>query len=225
MGGDVPKQYMDLCGEPLLTHSLRALAASGDVTDIVIVIPAGDEAYVTDEIVAKVPEAQEKIRGFAHGGKERYNSVLNGLRVIDWACDLVLIHDGARPFIDAVSIKRLVKTAADCGTAIAGMPSKDTVKIADENSFAVQTPNRNLVWIIQTPQVFRFALIRDAYEEMDLRMDELVAAGVNITDDAMVLEHMKGVRTRLVEASYRNIKVTTPEDLPVAEAFLMQQKQ
>ena len=104
------------------------------------------------------------------------------------------------------------------------MPSKDTVKIADADGFAAQTPNRPDVWIIQTPQVFAFDLIREAHRRLMRQLDDLCAQGVTITDDAMVAERMMQARVRLVEASYRNIKVTTPEDLVIAEAIFQQRK-
>ncbi len=228
MGGDLPKQYMDLCGKPLIAWTLRALAASPVITEIVMVIPKGDEDYVKEHVINALPEkeralALEKLRSFAPGGAERYLSVLHGIRAITWPCDYLFIHDGARPFIDEASIERLYQAVQDPengGTAVAGMPTKDTVKITDAASFVESTPDRNLVWIIQTPQVFSYTLIKTAYERMADQLEELRAQGVNITDDAMLVEHLMKQRVKLVPASYRNIKVTTPEDLLIAEVFL-----
>ena len=220
LGGDLPKQYQDIAGIPLAARSLQALAASEIITDIVMVIPKGDEPYVREHIFAAVPKAAEKVRAFASGGTERYDSVANGLEAISWPCSYVFIHDGARPFIDKESLRRLYAAVRECGAAVAGMPSKDTVKMAGDDGNVSSTPDRSHVWIIQTPQVFERTLITQAYREMKKKLPELTAQGIHITDDAMVAEQMKQAKIRLVEASYRNIKITTPEDIAVAEAFL-----
>lgn len=220
LGGDLPKQYQDIAGIPLAARSLQALAASEIITDIVMVIPEGDEPYVREHIFAAVPKAAEKVRAFAAGGTERYDSVANGLEAISWPCSYVFIHDGARPFIDKESLCRLYAAVRECGAAVAGMPSKDTVKMAGDDGNVSSTPDRSHVWIIQTPQVFERTLITQAYREMKKKLPELTAQGIHITDDAMVAEQMKQAKIRLVEASYRNIKITTPEDIAVAEAFL-----
>lgn len=220
LGGDLPKQYQDIAGIPLAARSLQALAASEIITDIVMVIPEGDEPYVREHIFAAVPKAAEKVRAFASGGTERYDSVANGLEAISWPCSYVFIHDGARPFIDKESLRRLYAAVRECGAAVAGMPSKDTVKMAGDDGNVSSTPDRSHVWIIQTPQVFERTLITQAYREMKKKLPELTAQGIHITDDAMVAEQMKQAKIRLVEASYRNIKITTPEDIAVAEAFL-----
>lgn len=224
MGGPVPKQYLPLHGRPLAAWSLRALAASSCITDIVMVIPEGDEDYVRNTVIpAAGEEARGKVRALVPGGAERYLSVWNGLRAITWDCAYVAIHDGARPLIDEASIQRLydaVRDPANGGTAVAGMPSKDTVKITNAGAFVENTPDRSRVWIVQTPQVFERELITTAYEKMAESLPALTAAGVNITDDAMLVETLCHRRVRLIEASYRNIKVTTPEDIPFAESIL-----
>lgn len=224
LGGDIPKQYREIAGIPLAARSLQALAASDVITDIVMVIPKGDEEYVREHIFPKAPEGAKKVRAFAYGGAERYHSVASGLDAITWPCRYVFIHDGARPFVDPETIERLFHAVQERSAAVAGMPSKDTVKMADEEKNVASTPDRSHVWIIQTPQVFDRNLITEAYHEMLKALPELTARGIHITDDAMVAEQMKQVKIRLVEASYRNIKVTTPEDIAVAEAFLKQEE-
>lgn len=220
LGTELPKQYIDIAGLPLASRTLAALAASPVITDIVMVIPAGDEDYVKAHILQSVPEAAGKVRTLVHGGAERYHSVAAGLDAIYWPCEYVYIHDGARPFIDTDSIRRLSEAVAQTGAAVAGMPSKDTVKMSDADGFVAQTPDRSRVWIIQTPQVFEKEMITSAYHKALERLPELEAQGIHLTDDAMVAEEMLQTRIRLVEASYRNIKITTPEDVAVAEAFL-----
>ena len=244
MGSGVRKQYMELCGYPLLSWPLATFLTSPVITDIVLVIPEDDEAYIRDVILpaavsiaekkgacAQQPVAPSenlireerlagKLRAMVPGGKERYDSVYRGLQAIDWPCDYVFIHDGARPLIDEASLERLYDAVMQEGTAVAAMPSKDTVKIADATGHVLDTPDRSSVWIIQTPQVFSHAIIREAYARMMERMDELAAAGVRITDDAMAVEQMLRRRVRLVEASYSNIKVTTPEDILIAQVLM-----
>ena len=148
------------------------------------------------------------------GGKERYHSVYEGLKAAG-DCHLVFIHDGARPFVDQGILERTKEAAETYQACVAGMPVKDTIKLSDGHGTAVETPRRDLLWMIQTPQVFDCALIREAYRKL-MESDGTLA----VTDDAMVLESIEGKKVRLVEGSYRNIKITTPEDLLVAEAFL-----
>lgn len=157
-----------------------------------------------------------KVKAVVAGGAERYHSVCEGLKQVPDSSAIVLIHDGARPFVDSEIIDRTIEAAEQFGACAAGMPSKDTVKIADENGFAASTPDRSRVWMVQTPQAFSRSLICQAYETM--MEDESLQQGV--TDDAMVVERLTGVPVRLVEGSYENIKVTTPEDMEVAAAVL-----
>ena len=222
MGAEVPKQYMKIAGVPLAALTLRSLGESDVIDDIVMVIPEGDEDYVREEIFPFAQDAAQKVRAFAPGGAERYLSVHNGLEAIEWPCDVVYIHDGARPFIDDASLHRLQAAAAECGACVAGMPSKDTVKIADEEGYVRETPDRARVWTVQTPQVFDRKLITECYREMLAALPDLTARGIHITDDAMVAELMRGKRVKLVPASYRNIKITTPDDIAAAQAILAQ---
>ena len=218
MGGDTRKQYLDLKGRPLFTYALEALERSEIITDIVIMVPAGDESFC--EEMVRACGLGNKIRRIIAGGSERCFSVHIGLQAVDWPCDYVFIHDAARPFIDEAIIRRLYEEVKAHHACVAGVPSKDTVKIADSEGFVKNTPHRKDVWIVQTPQVFAFALIKEAYEKMAASYDELCAKGVIITDDAMVVEFMTGARVKLVEASYSNIKVTTPEDMVTVLSYL-----
>ncbi len=225
MGTEIRKQYLELGGEPILARPLRTFLMSSVITDIVLVIPAGDEEYIRGSIIPAALEKTDgagegKIRALVPGGKERYDSVWRGLQAIDWPCDYVFIHDGARPFIQEDALVRLLEEVKLQGTAVAAMPSKDTVKIADEDGFVSDTPDRGSVWIVQTPQVFEKTLITGAYEEMMKKLPELDARGIRITDDAMAVELMTGRKVKLVPASYSNIKVTTPEDIAAAGALL-----
>ena len=218
MGGDTRKQYLDLKGRPLFTYALEALERSEIITDIVIMVPAGDESFC--EEMVRACGLGSKVRRIIAGGSERCFSVHIALQAVDWPCDYAFIHDAARPFIDEAIIRRLYEEVRAHNACVAGVPSKDTVKIADSEGFVKNTPNRKDVWIVQTPQVFAFTLIKEAYEKMAASYDELCAKGVIITDDAMVVEFMTGTRVKLVEASYNNIKVTTPEDMVTVLSYL-----
>ena len=210
MNSSVNKQYMELGGKPLIYYALQAFEQSL-VERVVLVVPEGDEAYCRREIVDKYN--LNKVTDIVAGGAERYLSVYEGLCALD-KCDYVFIHDGARPFVTPAVIERAWDTVCEYQACVVGMPVKDTIKVADEEGFTKYTPDRKSVWITQTPQVFEYGLIRRAYEQMFTIGEE------NVTDDAMVLERVLGQKAKWVEGSYYNIKVTTPEDLLVADVFL-----
>lgn len=216
MGGDIKKQYMLLCEKPILYYSLKAFQDSF-IDEIILVTSKDDIEFVKNDIIVRF--GFSKVTNIVEGGKERYNSVLNGLNAIEDA-DYVFIHDGARPLVDNDILKRGFEAVKEYKACVVGMPSKDTVKIATEDGFVKSTPNRNLVWNIQTPQIFNFHMIKEAYIMVVSKEDELKSKGINITDDAMVLEQFNQHPIRLVEGAYSNIKVTTPEDLPLAKMFL-----
>lgn len=212
MHSQVQKQYLILAGRPLICHALEAFEHSC-VDQIVLVVGAGEEEYVRREILA--PMCLQKVSAVVAGGKERYHSVYQGLKALE-DCDYVLIHDGARPMITSQMINRIVEETVKWKACVAGMPVKDTIKIADEKAYAVTTPDRSRLWQIQTPQAFAYDLVRGAYDH--LMQDEAIQKG--ITDDAMVIETFTEQRVKLIEGSYENLKVTTPEDLILAEALL-----
>lgn len=216
MGGNIKKQYMLLCEKPILYYSLKAFQDSF-IDEIILVTSKDDIEFVKNDIIVRF--GFSKVTNIVEGGKERYNSVLNGLNAIEDA-DYVFIHDGARPLVDNDILKRGFEAVKKYDACVVGMPSKDTVKIATEDGFVKSTPNRNLVWNIQTPQIFNFHMIKEAYIMVVSKEDELKSKGINITDDAMVLEQFNQHPIRLVEGAYSNIKVTTPEDLPLAKMFL-----
>ena len=210
MGTKVHKQYLLMGGKPVLYYSLRAFEDSKWIDEIVLVCGAGEEAYCRKEIIEKY--GISKARKIIPGGAERYDSVWNGLK--ETKAGYVYIHDGARPFVDEDIIERAYECVAKYHACVAGMPSKDTVKLADCDNVVTETPNRNNVWIVQTPQVFDAELIKKAYA-MLMEQDE-----ISVTDDAMAAEQMLGSPVRLFCGSYENIKITTPEDLEIAEVFL-----
>ena len=221
MGTKTQKQYLNLCGYPVLWHCLHTFEESVVIDDMILVTGEDQIDYCRTEFVEKY--GFRKICKIVAGGAERYHSVLNGLRAMEKnACEdgYVFIHDGARPFVDEAMIGRAYEEASASGACVIGMPVKDTIKIADENGYIVSTPKRSLVWQIQTPQVFDAELIVSAYREVIEREQELLSQGVQITDDAMVVEYVCEHPVKLVQGSYENMKLTTPDDLEVAEAFL-----
>ena len=211
MHSKVQKQFLEIQGYPVLYYSLRCFQESPLIQDIILVTGEESISYCKEEIVQKY--GFTKVSAVIPGGKERYDSVYAGLCECR-DCEYVLIHDGARPFVTEEILKRGLQKVKETGACVIGMPSKDTVKLSDEEGYVKETPNRKCVWTIQTPQIFSYSLIREAHDS--IRQKDMS----KITDDAMVVEQETGVKVRLVEGSYQNIKITTPEDLDVAEVFL-----
>lgn len=220
MGAKVQKQYILLQGKPLLYYPLRVFEDSF-IEDIILVTGAGQEEYCRQEIVEKY--GFKKVRRIVAGGSERYHSVHNGIQACG-PCDYFFIHDGARPFMDADILRRGYEAVQKYDACVVAMPVKDTIKIADAHGFAKETPNRSSVWMMQTPQIFSYALIKKAYEQLIEKEADLIDKGVQITDDAMVVETFSAQKIKLTEGSYANIKVTTPDDLAAAEIFLKKMK-
>ena len=218
MGTAIQKQYIEISGKPIIFYTLDAFQKSAIIDDIVLVVGEGQENWVRDEIVEKYQLT--KVRSIIPGGKERYDSVYQGLSAIgaEGENDIVLIHDGARPFVTAEMISASIACARECGACTVGVPAKDTIKIVDTDHYGVETPERKFVYQIQTPQTFQVPLLRRAYETMY----EAKRNGDthNITDDTMLVEQYAGVRCKVVEGAYENIKITTPEDLAIAEIFV-----
>lgn len=211
MRSSVQKQYLPIAGKPVLYYSLKQFEEFEGVDEVILVTGEEERTYCREEITEAY--GLKKVTKIVSGGQERYHSVYQGLCAID-SCDYVFIHDGARPFLNSRILGDALETVRECNACVVGMPVKDTIKIVGKDGFAEQTPDRSSLWMIQTPQVFNYMLIKDAYQKM------IETGNTNVTDDAMVLEQMCGQKVKLVEGSYRNIKITTPEDLLIAEAFL-----
>ena len=210
MQADRPKQYLLLKEKPVLYYSLKAFEDSS-IDEVVLVVGEGEIEYCQKEIVDKYQF--KKITAITEGGKERYHSVYEGLKRME-SVDYVFIHDGARPFVTVELITKLLEEVKEHKACVAGMPVKDTIKLVDDKQFVIDTPDRRMVWLVQTPQVFGYDLVYGAYEKV-------MAGDQNgITDDAMVVEQMTGHPVKLIEAGYRNIKITTPEDIIIGESFL-----
>ena len=211
MHSKIQKQFLEIGGKPILYYSMECFQKSPLIQDIILVTGEDMISYCQSEIVEKY--GFTKVWKVTAGGKERYDSVYAGLLCCQ-DTDYVYIHDGARPFVTEEMIQRGYEAVKRTNACVMGMPSKDTVKLADPSGYIKETPDRKIVWNIQTPQIFSYDLIRGAYES--IRKKDMS----NVTDDAMVVEQETGTKILLVEGSYQNIKITTPEDLAVAEAFL-----
>lgn len=214
MGTKIQKQFLELCGKPILYYSLCAFEQSALIDEVILVTQKDLISYCKQEIVDKYKFM--KVSTIAEGGAERYHSVYNGLQYIQEG--VVFIHDGARPFVTEEIIQRAFKSVQKHGACVVGMPVKDTIKVADADQFAKETPDRTKLWMIQTPQVFEISLIKNAYLTL---MREQYA---QVTDDAMVVEQFTRRKVKLTEGSYENIKITTPEDLEIAEIFVNRKK-
>lgn len=210
MKSDVPKQYLEIKGKPVLYYALKAFQDSA-VDTIVLVTGKEEISYCKEHIVEKY--GLSKVRAVVEGGSERYYSVFNGLKQI-LEYDYVLIHDGARPFVTQNIIYENMRQVVSKKACVTGVPSKDTVKLVDEQNIVASTPDRSRVWIIQTPQTFETDLVYKAYETV------LSGEHSGITDDAMVVEAAANRPVHMVMGDYRNIKITTPEDLAVAQVLV-----
>jgi 2-C-methyl-D-erythritol 4-phosphate cytidylyltransferase len=217
MNSSVHKQYLLIKGKPVLYYALKAFDDSL-VDDIILVTGKDEINYCQDKIINKY--GFKKVRAIVVGGRERYHSVYNGIKAISWECDYIFIHDGARPFVTCEIIERAYSQVCRSNACIVGMPVKDTIKISDADGFVADTPKRSDVWQVQTPQVFEKKLIETAYEKLMDNEEVLLSDGISITDDAMVVEYFEKAKVKLVQGSYENIKITTPEDLKIAETFV-----
>lgn len=217
MNSKVRKQYLEIDQKPILYYTLSAFENSF-IDHIVLVVGEGEEEYCKKNIVEKYNF--KKVAKIVVGGKERYHSVYEGLKAITWKNEFSFIHDGARPFVTNDILERALETVQDTKACVVGMPVKDTVKIADEELNVKETPERSKVWQVQTPQVFEHSFIFDCYSKLIKEEKNILAKGITITDDAMVAEYFSDIKIKLVEGSYMNIKITTPEDMGIAKLFL-----
>lgn len=206
---NIPKPYIKIANVPILIYTLRNLEKSPKIDDIILVVQKRFLKQSKD-LVRKFKI--KKVKKIVSGGDTRTKSVSNGLKAAGHTCDLIMIHDGARPFLTEDIIGRSINTAKKYGAAVVAVPVKPTMKILDNKGFVEKTLDRKNIWSIQTPQVFKRELIQKAYTLAE-------EAGINGTDDAYLVERL-GKKVKVVQGSYRNIKITTKEDLVFAEGIL-----
>ena len=237
MKSDIAKQYIKINDREVLYYPLYTFQNNENISRIVLVTRDTDIEFCKKEIVAKYNF--DKVSDVIAGGKERYNSVYNGIvkiaeynkrssdikyvdrdSVYNEDDDIVLIHDGARPFVTDKMINDVIDAVKKDRACTVGVPVKDTIKVIDENGFGIDTPDRKTLWQIQTPQGFEMKLIKEAYEAMFAEKENKEGSNHNITDDTMLAELYSGVRSRVILGAYENIKITTPEDVETAKSFI-----
>ncbi len=207
---DIQKQYATILGKPVIAYTLDAFEAS-QVDDIILVVGEGEIPFAREQIVDHF--GYTKVSQIVTGGKERYESVYKGLCAAKDST-YALIHDGARAFITPELIAQCIRDVIAYDACVMAVPVKDTIKIVDEEQYSVSTPNRKVMWQMQTPQCFRLPEIREAYRRM------LESGDNTMTDDAMVMEKYGSRRVKMTMGSYENIKLTTPGDFILGEAIL-----
>ena len=204
MKTETSKLLLKINGQTVIERSVNAFLNISDIDEIIVVARQQDI-----EVFSSIFD-DERI-SFVVGGATRQESVYNAIQTIDEA-ELIAIHDGARPLIREEDIENTIRQAKEHSAAAVGVPVKDTIKIIDDDNFVVETPNRSNLFAVQTPQIFDFGL----YKQI---MDKAVEQGRDYTDDCQLAEN-NGVKVKMVAGSYTNIKITTPDDIPVAESIL-----
>ena len=205
MESNVSKQFICINDKPIIYYTLKRFIDCKLIDKVVLVLPKDEIEYCKSEILEKYSLNVDCI---VEGGSERQDSVYNGLKAVE-NTDVVLIHDGARPFVSEKIIEEGINNAKKYGAAAPGVMPKDTIKVKDNSSFSIDTPDRSTLVAVQTPQVFNYDLILECHEKVKNE-------GKIVTDDTMVAE-MYGNKVYLYNGEYTNIKVTTPEDLVIAE--------
>ena len=210
MTHSVKKPYLKLAHMPILAHTIQRFEQNTAVDAIFVIVDEADFGECRATVLE--PYSFTKVQKLVAGGETRQMSVYNGIHALSPDIDFVIVHDGVRPFVTDETIFACLTAADECGAAVAAVPVKDTIKVADENAFIVETPARERLWAVQTPQVFRKSLLKEAHQIARERQ-------LTVTDDAALVEQL-GFPVKLVMGSYANLKITTPVDLSVAEVLL-----
>ncbi len=210
MGSKINKQFLAIGNKPILAHSIDKFERCKYVDEIILVAKEEEVEYCRKEIVRRY--GFKKVINIVKGGKERQDSVYNGLLAVNEKADIVLTHDGARPFVKIESIENGIKGVIDHGACVIGVPVKDTIKVVTPSNVVHHTPKRSLLWAAQTPQCFWMSLLKKGYEMANQE-------GIIGTDDSSLVEKI-GQPIKMIMGSYDNIKITTPEDLIIAESLL-----
>jgi len=217
MGGAIPKPFLQIGGRPILAHTLDVFERCDSVDEVILVVGMADLQVCAEEIVDRY--GFTKVRKIIPGGRERQDSVWEGLKAVEAGTEIVVIHDGVRPFVAPELLSESIERCRTCGAVIAAVPVKDTIKEAENEAnmhhpLIVGTLDRRRLWAVQTPQTFAFNLILRAYQHA-------MKAHITATDDSALVERL-GHQVRILRGSYRNIKITTPEDLALGEMILSQ---
>jgi len=212
MNRSTPKQYLLLQGRPVLCHTIIAFDSCPEVDNIILVVPENDIQFCREQLLSEL-NLKTPVNVLA-GGKRRQDSVFNGILSIDDKSGIVVIHDSVRPLVSSDMISRCIRKARTSGACILGVPLRDTLKAVDGNSVIKKTIPRESLWLAQTPQAFHYQLIRDAHEAA-------AKQGIEATDDAALLEWM-GLPVTILGSTADNLKITTNEDLVLANIILSQ---
>ena len=208
MGGTVPKQFLELNGKPILYYTLKTLQDCGIISELILVVPEKEYDNACTDWLGK-PEIVTKV---VVGGEKRQDSVYNGFCELSPQTEIVLVHDGVRPFLSHQMIQESVDAAREYGAAITAIPVNDTIKKVDDSGLVSKTVDREGLWRVQTPQVFRYELLQEAFKKAN-------SEKFYGTDEGTLIEHL-GKPVKVVEGSEQNIKITRPEDLRLSEIFI-----
>lgn len=211
IGGGVAKSYLPIAGRPLVLRTLDRMFSSQTVERVVLVV-AADDMERCEALLRNDSALRDRPYLLQTGSGTRQQSAQRGLEKVDAETDVVIIHDGARPFVSAALIDRCVESAAQKGAVVVGLPARDTIKIVGDDGLILSTPARRSLWEIQTPQVFQKELIVAAHRQAE-------RDGVEVTDDAMVVERL-GKPVFVLEGERTNLKITLPEDIWLAEMMI-----
>ncbi|QXM07282.1 2-C-methyl-D-erythritol 4-phosphate cytidylyltransferase [Crassaminicella indica] len=214
MNSHINKQYLNIGEKPVLAHTIEVFNKCSFIDEIIVVTHPDEVAYCKEKVINFF--GLEKVTKVVAGGKERQESIFNGLKAVYQKCDIVVIHDGARPFVREEYILKSIDEAIKHKAVGVGVPVKDTIKVVDEEKNIKNTLNRNVLWAIQTPQTFDYQLLLRAHKKA-------IEDGYLGTDDTVLVERL-GEKVRMLMSSYDNIKITTPEDLYIGEAILRNRK-
>ena len=209
MGGAIPKPFLWIGGRPILAHTLDAFERCDSVDEVILVVGTADLQLVSEEVVDRYEFT--KVRKILSGGEKRQDSVWEGLKAVEAGTEIVVIHDGVRPFVAPEHLSESIGQCRKCDAVITAVPVKDTIKEA-EDGLVTSTLDREKLWAIQTPQTFALDLILRAHQQA-------MGAALIATDDAALVERL-GHPVHLLRGSYHNIKITTPEDLALGEIIL-----
>lgn len=210
MGSKINKQFIGINGKPILAYTIEKFEKCRYIDEIVLVAKEEEIEYCRKEIVKKY--RFKKVSNIIRGGMERQDSIYNGILALNENTDIVLTHDGARPFVKIQNIEDGIEGVIDHGACIVGVPVTDTIKVVGKDKDINETPQRSLLWAAQTPQCFLKSILVEAY-------DEAVKDNFLGTDDSSIVERI-GYKVKMIMGSYENIKITTPEDIVIAESLL-----
>ena len=213
LGGSVPKQFQSICGKPLIYYTLQKFEDCAPIDEVILVAAADWLSYVSRDIIDRFDF--KKVRKVVAGGSRRQDSVFAGIKALDGIPDIVTVHDAVRPFVSTNKIAEAISACVQHGGAILAVLPKDTIKI-EKAGFVDKTPSRDIMWLVQTPQVFKYDILYKAYQKA-------YECGVFLTDDAALVERL-GVPIKIVFGEYQNIKITVPFDLKLAEYVIEREK-